>query len=62
MTDQQVILKAFADVQEIATDYIEPGRRDPIGATRRILDIIEHKDVLAAAGRLAKRHGLRVVK
>ena len=63
MTDQQIVLKAFADLQKLAADSIEPGPRTPAEATlQRMLEIVDNNEVVAAAERLSQGFGLRVVK
>jgi hypothetical protein len=75
MTDQETVLKAFADLQRIAAAYIEP---DPVlsagsfrfrnrprnheATVQKMLEIIDNDKVVAAAERLSKGYGLKVVK
>jgi hypothetical protein len=75
MTDQDTILKAFADLQRIVAACIEPGPvlsagsfrfgnrpRNHEGTFRKMIEIIDNEEVVAAAERLSKGYGLRVVK
>jgi hypothetical protein len=75
MTDQETVLKAFADLQRIAAEYIEP---DPVlsagvfrfgnrprnheATVQKMIAIIDNEEAAAAVDRLAKGFGLRVVK
>jgi hypothetical protein len=73
VTDQDTILKAFADLQRIAAAYNKPTasipawrranvRRDHEVTIRKMIEIIDNEQVAAAAERLSKGYGLRVVK
>jgi len=46
----------------IAADYIEPNPRDAEITMQQMLSILDRRDVVAAAERLSKGYGLRVVK
>ena len=62
MTDQEIVLRALAELQMIAADYIEPNPRDAEITMQQMLSILDRRDVVAAAERLSKGYGLRVVK
>jgi hypothetical protein len=62
MTDQEIVLRALTELQLIAADYIEPGPRDAQITMQVMLSILNRRDVVAAAIRLSKGYGLRVVK
>ncbi len=62
MTDQEIVLRAFTELQLIAADYIEPDSRDTEITMRMVLSILDRGDVVAAVTRLSKGYGLRVVK
>jgi hypothetical protein len=62
MTDQEIVLRALTELQMIAADYIEPNPRDAEITMQQMLSILDRRDVVAAAERLSKGYGLRVVK
>jgi hypothetical protein len=62
MTDQEIIARALTELQLIAADYIEPGPREAEIAMQMMPSILDRRDVIAAATRLSKGYGLRVVK
>jgi hypothetical protein len=63
MRDIEIINKAMEDAQAVLSDYIEPGPRDPQFVLQRMLEILDHQDVVAGQERLRKGYGhLRLVK
>jgi hypothetical protein len=62
MTDQEIVLRALTELQLIAEDYIEPDARDAEITMQVMLSILNRRDVVAAATRLSRGYGLRVVK
>ena len=62
MTDQEIVSRALTELQLIAADYINPGPRDAEITMQTMLSILDRRDVVAAATRLSKGYGLRVVK
>jgi hypothetical protein len=60
VTDQEIVLKAIADMQKISDGYSQPGLRDAEFALQKIIEILNRRDVVAAAERLAR--GIRIVK
>ncbi|MGM4886309.1 hypothetical protein [Tardiphaga sp. 11_C7_N12_6] len=63
MRDIDIINKAMEDAQAVLCDYIEPGPRDPQAILQRMLEILDHQDVVAAQERLRRGYGrLRLVK
>jgi hypothetical protein len=62
MTDQEIVLRTFAELQKIAAQYIEPTHRDAEITTQRMLSILDRRDVVAAAQRLAAGYHLREVQ
>ena len=62
MTDQEIVARALTELQLIAADYINPGPRDAEITLQMMLSILDRRDVVAAATRLSKGYGLRVVK
>jgi len=63
MTDQEIVLRAFTELQMIAAKYIEPETpRDAAITMQVMLSILDRSDVVAAAQRLSRGYGLRVVK
>ena len=62
MTDQEIVLRACTELRKIAADYIEPNPRDAEITMQQMLSILDRRDVVAAAERLSKGYGLRVVK
>jgi hypothetical protein len=63
MTDQEIVLRAFTELQKIAAQYIEPDPpRDAKIAMQQMLSILDRREVVAAAQRLSREYGLRIVK
>jgi len=63
MRDIDIINKAMEDAQQVLHRYVEPGPRNPEAVLQRMLEILDHKDVLAAQERLRRGYGhLRLVK
>jgi hypothetical protein len=63
MTDQEIVLRACTELRKIAAEnIIEPDPRDAEITMQQMLSILDRRDVVAAAERLSKRYGLRVVK
>jgi hypothetical protein len=63
MTDQEIVLRAFTELRQIAAKYIsETDPRDAELTMHQMLSILERREVIAAAARLSKGYGLRVVK
>ena len=62
MTDEQIVLKAFDDLLKLAAGYIEPGSHNAEATLNKMIEIIDSNEVVAAAERLEKGFGLRVVK
>ena len=63
MTDQEIVLRAFTELRKIAAEYIiEPDPRVAEITKHRMLSILQRREVVAAAERLSKGYGLRVVK
>ena len=63
MTDQEIVLRALTELRKIAAEYIiEPDPRDAEITMQQMLSILDRRDVVAAAERLFKGYGLRVVK
>ncbi|WNV09588.1 hypothetical protein [Tardiphaga sp. 709] len=63
MRDIDIINKAVEDAQSVLRDFIRPGPRDPQDTLVSMLEILDHRDVVAAQERLRKGYGhLRLVK
>ena len=63
MTDQELILVALEQAQRILNDYIEPGARPaPEFMVKRLLRVLDRRDLALAQERLKVRCGLRVVR
>ena len=63
MTDQEIVLRACTELRKIAAEnIIEPDPRDAEITMQQMLSILDRRDVVAAAERLSKGYGLRVVK
>jgi hypothetical protein len=63
MRDIDIINKAMEDAQAVLRDFIEPGPRDTKATLARMIEILDHQDVVAAQERLRKGYGhLHVVK
>jgi hypothetical protein len=62
MKDIDIINKAMEDAQAVLRDFIQPGPRDALDTLARMLEILDHQDVVAAQERLRKGYGhLRLV-
>ncbi|MGM4885307.1 hypothetical protein AB8A20_08015 [Tardiphaga sp. 604_B6_N1_1] len=57
MRDIDIINKAMEDAQAVLRDFIQPGPRDPQDTLARMLEILDHQDVVAAQERLRKAMG-----
>jgi hypothetical protein len=63
MRDIDIINKAMEDAQAVLRDFLQPGPRDPQDTLARMLEILDHQDVVAAQERLRKGYGrLKVVQ
>ena len=62
MTDQEVVIQAIEEAQRILTEYIKPGRRDPVATVKALLAVLDRRAVVAALNRPKAGHGLYVVK
>jgi hypothetical protein len=63
MRDIDIINKAMEDAQAVLRDFIQPGPRDPQDTLARMLEILDHEDVVAAQARVRQGYGrLRLVK
>jgi hypothetical protein len=63
MRDIDIINKAMQDAQAVLRDFVQPGPRDPQDTLVRMLEILDHEDVVAAQERLRKGYGhLQLVK
>ena len=63
MTDQEIVVRACTELRKIAAEYIiEPDPLDAEITMQQMLSILDRRDVVAAAERLSKGYGLRVVK
>ena len=61
--DQELILKALAEMQRIAAECSDPYYPESADLTlQRIIEILNRQDLVAAAEHLSKGYGLRVVK
>jgi hypothetical protein len=63
MRDIDIINKAMEDAQAALHTYIQPGPRDPQFVLRRMLEILDHEDVVAAQARVRQGYGrLRIMR
>jgi hypothetical protein len=63
MKDHAVILAALNEAAFIIADHFEPERPgDPVMTVKRVIEVLEHEDLVASIKRLEKGHFLRVVK
>jgi hypothetical protein len=62
MTDQELVLEALEQAQQILARYVEPGPRNERATLEALLTVLDRRDVVAAIDRLRSGYGLRVVK
>jgi hypothetical protein len=62
MRDIDIINKAMEDAQAVLRDYIQPGPRDSQYTIKRMLEILDHQDVVAAQERMRRYGHLQIVK
>jgi hypothetical protein len=61
--DAEAVAKALLDLESfLSAAYMEPGLRDPNHTIEQILQILDDRDVMAAARRIIAGYGLHVVK
>lgn len=59
MTDQELILHAMRNAQQLLAEHIERGPPDAEEAITELMEILDRKDVVAATDRLCREYGLR---
>jgi len=62
VTDQEILLRTFAELEKIAAKYKQPNPLAAEITLHVILSFLNRRDVVAAARRLKAGYGLRVVK
>jgi hypothetical protein len=63
MKDHAIILAALNEAAFIIADHFEPEiPRDPVTTVKRLIEVLEHEELVASIKRLDKGYGLRVVK
>jgi hypothetical protein len=63
MKDHAVILAALNEAAFIIADHFEPELpKDPVTTVKRLIEVLEHEELMASIKRLEKGYGLRVVK
>jgi hypothetical protein len=62
MRDEETVARAILDIELILGNYLHPGDRDPNKTIEEIIEMLDRRDVIAAAKRLESGHGLRVIK
>jgi hypothetical protein len=62
MRDEETVARAVLDIELILANYLHPGDRDANKTIEEIIEMLDRRDVIAAAERLESGHGLRVIK
>jgi hypothetical protein len=62
MTDQELVLSALRQVGLIVAEHLELGVNDADDAIRKLVAVLDTKELADAINRLERGMGLRVVK
>jgi hypothetical protein len=62
MTDQQLLISTVRDAGQIIAGHLEAGGPSALQTLSRLIAVLDIEDLVRAIERLAKGHGLRVVK
>jgi hypothetical protein len=62
MTDQQLVLSALRQVGLIVAEHLELGVTDADDAIRKLVAVLDTKELADAINRMERGFGLRVVK
>lgn len=60
--DAETVAKALLDLEIFLSHYLEPGPRDANRTIEQIIELLDKRDVVAAAERIIAGYGLHVVK
>jgi hypothetical protein len=58
MTDQQLMLQAVSNAQNILGEYLEPRPHDNELLLNRLVEVLDRNEVVAAIGRLSQGYDL----
>ena len=58
MTDQQLMLQAVSNAQNILEEYLEPRPHDNELLLSRLVEVLDRCEVVAAIGRLSQGYDL----
>jgi hypothetical protein len=62
MTDQQLALQAINEAQLILEDYLRPRPQNNERILDRLVEVLEHPDLVVAVSRLQRQSSLAVRK
>jgi hypothetical protein len=62
MTDQQLALQAINEAQLILEDYLRPRPQNNERILDRLVEVLEHPDLVVAVSRLRRQSSLAVRK
>jgi hypothetical protein len=62
MTDQELALEAVSKAQRIIAEYLEPRPHDHERLLDRLLEVLDHNDLVAAVARLQRGSEMRLAK
>ena len=62
MTDQQLTLQAINEAQLILEDYLRPRPQNNERILDRLVEVLEHPDLVVAVSRLQRQSSLAVRK
>jgi hypothetical protein len=54
LTDQELVTGAMGEMQAIARNLMQSGKRDTVRAILKLIEILDRNDVVAAIDRLSK--------
>jgi hypothetical protein len=60
--DAETVAKAVLDLELFLADYLQPGPRDANKTLEQIVELLDKRDVIAAAERIIAGQGLHLVK
>jgi hypothetical protein len=52
LTDRELVVQAFREVQIVLAEYVEPGPRDAEVTVQQLLEVLDRRDVVEAVERL----------
>ena len=63
MKDQAIVTTTFNEASLIIADYLQPGPPlDPVATIKRLIEVLDSRELAGALERIEKRVWLRVVK